>query len=319
MSHLHAVLAGLVLAAAPAQDLSWLVDDEIPAYAAAAEQQAAGHDAGAAQTRKLHADVTARRAGYDAEKAKLAAELPNAGALERGGIEKRIAELSTLIANDTKRLEELRGEEERQKAAAAGQRAFAAAAKSELAARQADAKKNALVFESEEDLAGLPDARIKQAIAFHERRLARIPAQLAALEKRMDEATDMTGRGQAMARKGDVRGFAATEENMIAVLKEALQYRESAKADEDVLADQLEQTAKARAAERASEVEPPIAKATGPDEKDRFLDEMIAREDREAAAVEDRAKLQRTLLRAALSLLVIGGLVTVVVFLVRRS
>lgn len=309
-----------VAAPTPAPSYEAVVDGELAARAAAAIREAEGYDAGADRARRLYDESVAAREAAAAEKAKLEAQLAEASRLARGTIEARIAELAEQIRLASAREPRLVTERALYEEKAGSLRATAAALTHEAKRRDADRTANALPADA--DLGTLPDVRLAQARAFHERRLGRVPLQLAALDRELDAAKEQGARAAVVVRKDGVRASAAADQAMIARIAEELSYREGAKHDDAEIARRLEEAGRARAAERAEAEGTPRPVSTGPDEKDRFLDSVLAAQDAEVAAAEaaqERTRMLSRVLQWLVGVLAIGGMLAVVVVLVRRA
>lgn len=307
--------ASLLAAAGAAPDLSWAVDGEIPARIAAAEADARKQDALAAQADELRRTALAKRQAALTEKADLEADLAEMSRGKRSEAEKKIAALAAAAEQAEARAKQLALEAQAIRSKAASQRSLAAALAAEAKSREADAAKNAI--DPDADLSELSDARLKEAIAFHQRRLARVPAQLAALDAELDAGMDLSERGAVVARKDAVRGAAAVDRAEAERLSDELRFRADTKIDEALAAEALDAAAKAKALENAT----PSPSATTDSEHskkvDAALDRILAKQDQAAADARTREKTMRTVARWVFAVGGFGVLALILVFVLK--
>lgn len=306
----------LLLAAAPvsAADLSWLIDDDIPSHVAAAEQDAAALASAAAQTDAIRAQVLQRREASLKEKATLEPTLATLSRGKRSDAEKRIAELVGIADAAAKRAGQLQADSIAQRREALAKRDLAVAMKREGDARRAEDAKRRLAEDA--DLATLPDVRLKDAIAYWQKRIARLPKQLAALDVLLESEGTTGSRGDVFARKEAARAAAAADEAEIARITEELRFRADSKSDETVTAGQLDDAAKIKAAELHAS---PTLVPAGPDTTDAMLDRVLASQDREAAERRSASTWWRTLGRWFLAFAGFGALAATLYFFLGRQ
>ena len=293
--------------------LAWMLDGEIEARVAAAEAEAERFEAAAAAADALRDDVLARRQAASDERARLAESLE---ALPRGArkdAEARIATLVAQVESLAARGRQAAAEADAHRASAEAQRRFAAQVREEGRLRE---QEELAALPAGTELPSLPDARLLAARAYHEQRLARIPVQLAALDRQLERARSTPERAAVVARKEGVRAGAAVDGIAMRRIDEELRFREATKRDEALAARQMEAVARARAAERETPV--PVATATGPDAVDRMLDRVLEEQDRRAAQAEARARLARRVIRIVATVAGLAVIVGALVLVLRR-
>lgn len=316
---MSAALAAFLLLATtpltpPGPDHSWLIDADIPAHVVAARQEAARFDAAAAESDRLREGVVTRQEAALASKRAIEAGLPKLSTGKRADAEKQIAEFDALAGAQAARAKQLALESSQRMQQASAQRALAMAYEGVAKSRREDDAKHRLAPGA--DITPLSDARLGEITAHYKRRLARLPAQLAALDAALESSASTGGRGEVFARKEALRTAAAEEEAEIARIVEELRYRADSKSDEDLLVRQMEDGAKAKAAERAS----PVPTSTGGiDHVDAMLDRVIAEQDAEAAAQAATSRLLATGGRILAAVAGIGVLGAILVFVLRRA
>lgn len=311
---IHALTTLLFAAqAAAAPDLSWMIDEEIPAHVGVAQAEATRLDLLAGQSSKLRDSVLVRKTAASEEKAKLEASLAELSRGKKSDAEKRIAELEAEVTAAGKREKELAAEAAGYRQQAQARRAFATAAGTEGRKRQQDAARNAL--DPDAELGSLSDVRLGEIRAWHERLLERVPQQLAALESELDRATELADRGAVVARKELVRASMVASQGEIQRIADELRFREDSKTEESARADEMLAVAKARASER----ETPVPTATGTDAVDVMLDRVIAEQDRRAAYAAAKSKNTATALRIGGAVGGLGALGATLYVVLRRT
>lgn len=299
----------LTAAAAAATDLSWVVDADLPVRMAAAETEATRLEALAAQRNETRRTVIAKRQAALKEKGELEADLAGLSRGKKSEAEARIAALARDAEQADARAKALASEAAALQSQALAQRTFAATLAVEAKARKDDEASNAIPAGA--DLTQISDAKLRAARAWHQRRIDRVPKQLAALDAELDGASGVSDRGAVVERKGAVRAAASAEQGEIDRIGDELRFRADSKTDDATAAAQLDAAARAKASENAT---PAASPGSTPDHIDAALDRILAKQDREAADAIAHEKTTRTFVRFAAAVGGFGALALILVF-----
>lgn len=305
---MRSALAGLalaVLAAATGPDLSWIIDAELDSRRELALSQAETLDARAATLDAERVMLVERRDGAREERDRVAATVEELSRVKRGLAESRIKELDGQIAGWETRIGALDRQAGAARQDAETRRTFAAAIAGEAALRarqEADA-----VPRDAEGLARLSDARLQAAKTFYARRMARVPAQLGAIERMTrDPSTTPAVRASLVGRAGEVRTLREEDAGMVERIDEELRFRAETKAEEVGQAELLERAASAKAGVTEAET-PVLVSAARSAELDVALDRIIAAEDDAARRKAARGRATRLAIRWGVGTLVLAG------------
>lgn len=309
-------MAAAVPAEAASQSpLAWVPDVELAPRAAQARTEAAALRARADAADAERATLEARRTDAAAEKERVAGALEELGRIQRGLAESRIRELEARIANLDGRIAALSREAAQARTRAPALDAQAIALDAESAERTRDAR-NALGLDV--DLTNLPDLRLEEARAHYGRRLARVPVQLAAIDRMgADRSIPATTRSALVARANEIRAGRDADALASRRVEEELRYRAGARADEREQAERMLDAAALRASEPTPTVM--VVGSARSAELDRALDRILAEQDAQAARVEARRRTLRAAVRGGAVLAVVSAGMAVIVWLTRRA